>query len=116
MSRLERSFREDRALRNAAKAVVVADLEHIKESLSTKGVFSRVGSRIGDGAADVFETAKEQAEDHRGILAALIGAILLWLGRAPLLDLLGIGDADDDANDGERSAADNEEISSGDNS
>ncbi|MHA7818254.1 MAG: hypothetical protein ACX930_01260 [Erythrobacter sp.] len=95
MSNLEERFREDRELRNAAYAVLKADLEHVKSSLSTKGVVSRVGSRIGGGAVDVFETAREQASDNRGIIAALIGAILLWLGREPILDAIGLGETDD---------------------
>lgn len=113
MSRLEEQFREDRRLRDASKAVLMADLEHIKSSFSTRGMFSRVGSRIGDGAVDVFETAKEQAEDHRGIIAALIGAILLWLGREPILEALGL--AEGDAEDAEADpAASSEETTPGD--
>lgn len=113
MSRLEEQLREDRRLRDASKAVLMADLEHIKSSFSTKGMFSRMGSRIGDGAVDVFETAKEQAEDHRGIIAALIGAILLWLGREPILGALGL--AEDDAEDaGAGEPATGDETTSGD--
>lgn len=115
MSNLEERFREDRALRDAARAVLMADLEHMKSSLSTKGVFSRVSSRIGDGAVDVFETAREQASDNRGIIAALIGAILLWLGREPILDVLGLGEPDDgDAVETEPAVSD--ETPPGDNS
>ena len=95
MSNLEQRFVEDRAMRDAAKTVLVAELEHMKASFSTKGLTDRITDRIGDGAKDVFEVAKEQADDNRGVIAALIGAILLWLGREPLLDLLGFGDADD---------------------
>ena len=99
MSKLEQRFEEDRALRDAAKIVLLADLEHAKASFSGKGLAERVGDRIGDGAKDVFEVAKVQADDNRGIIAALIGAILLWLGREPLLDLLGFGDEEPDTNE-----------------
>ena len=97
MSRLQERFEEDRALRDAARAVLLADIEHARTSFSAKGVADRVGTRIGDGALDVLDTAKEKASDNRGIIAALIGAILLWLGREPLLEALGFGaDADDE--------------------
>lgn len=100
MSRLEERFAADRALRDAAKAVLMADIEHARTSFSARGVADRVGTRIGDGAMDVLETAKETANDNRGIIAALIGAILLWLGRQPLLEALGFGE-DTDAEAGE---------------
>ena len=93
MSPLEQRFEEDRRLRDAARAVLLADIDHARTSLSAKGVASRVGTRIGDGAIDVFETAREQASDHRGIIAALIGAVLLWLGREPILAALGLDDS-----------------------
>lgn len=92
MSWREERLIEDRALRDAARAVLMADLAHARSSFSAKGMADRVGSRIGDGALDVLETAKETASDNRGIIAALIGAILLWLGREPLLEALGFGD------------------------
>lgn len=96
MSPLEQQFLEDRALRDAAKAVLVADIEHARTSMTAKGVADRVGGRIGDGAKDVFEAARAQADDNRGILAALIGAVLLWLAREPIMELLGLADLAED--------------------
>lgn len=94
MTRLEQQFEEDRALRDAARYVLMADLAHAQASFSGKGIANRVGSRVGDGAKDVLEVAKGHADDHRGILAALIGAVILWFARAPILELLGFGSAD----------------------
>ena len=110
MSNLEQRLQEDRAMRDAAKAVLLADLEHAKASFSGKGLTERLTDRIGDGAKDVFEVAKEQADDNRGILAALIGAVLLWFGREPLLELLGFGEPEEDNNHG---APDADETPSG---
>lgn len=98
MTRLPARFVEDRALRDAARSVLIADVTHARESLSAKGVATRIGSRIGDGARDVVEVAKVQAENNRGVLAILIGALLLWLARHPLLELMGlVPSADDNA-------------------
>lgn len=96
MSKLERRLEQDRELRDSARAVLMADIDHARDSFSAKGVVTRVGSRIGDGAADVFETAKDQAGDNRGIIAALVGAILLWLGREPILEALGLSEPSQD--------------------
>ena len=111
MSTLEERLKVDRALRDAARAVLMADIEHARASFSAKGVASRVGSRLGDGAIDVLETAKDKASDNRGIIAALIGAILIWLGRQPLLEAFGLSDALEDDHDEPAS----DDIPSGDN-
>lgn len=96
MTDLEQRFVEDRALRDAARTVLLADLEHARASFSAKGIADRVGGRIGDGAKDVYEVAKEQADDNRGIIAAIIGALILWFAREPILELLGLAEREAD--------------------
>jgi hypothetical protein len=95
---------EDRALRDAARAVIEEDIAMLRASLGEQGVASRVSQSVGTtitgriraGASDVLEQAKQTASDHRGVLAVLVGAILLWLMRGPLLALL---DDDEDADE-----------------
>lgn len=101
MSKLPQQFLEDRALRDAAREVFMTDIEHARTSISGKGIATRVGSRVGDGAKDVFEVARVHADDNRGVLAALIGAILLFFAREPILEVFGItpSQSDDDALD-----------------
>lgn len=105
MTRLPQSFIEDRALRDAARAVLVEDIERLRASLSEEGIASRVSagvsstitSRIRTGARDVLAQAKAQAGDHKGVLAVLIGAIVLWFARGPILDWLDeFAEIDDD--------------------
>ena len=96
MTALPPRFIEDRALRDAARAVLEEDVARLRDSLEEEGVTSRVTSSVGTtitgriraGANDVLEQAKQAASDHRGVLAVLIGAILLWLMRGPLLALI----------------------------
>ncbi|MEL6529169.1 MAG: hypothetical protein AAGK01_03690 [Pseudomonadota bacterium] len=95
MTKLPQQFIEDRALRDSARKVFMADIEHARTAISGKGIAARVGSRVGDGARDVFEVARVHADDNRGILAALLGAILLFVARAPILEIFGITDAED---------------------
>ena len=90
MAKLPPQFIEDRALRDAARDVFMADITHARASFSGKGIAERVGSRVGDGAKDVFEVAKTHADDNRGILAALFGAIVLFFAREPILEIFGV--------------------------
>lgn len=94
MTQLPRRFIEDRALRDAARAVLVEDIERLRANLGEQGIASRVSSgvtttitaRIRTGARDVLAQAKAQASDHQAVLAVLIGAIILWFARGPILD------------------------------
>ena len=96
MSALPPRFLEDRALRDAARAVLEEDIARLRAALGEQGVASRVSASVGStitgrlkaGADDVLEQARQAASDHRGVLAVLIGAILLWLMRGPLLALI----------------------------
>lgn len=96
MSALPASFLEDRALRDAARAVLEEDIARLRASLDEQGVASRVSSSVGTtvtarikaGAGDVFAQAKASAAANPGIIALVIGAILLWLMRGTLLDLI----------------------------
>lgn len=94
MTHLPQRFIEDRALRDAARAVLAADIERLRASLDQQGIASRVSSdvtttisaRIRTGARDVFAQAKAQAGDNKGVLAIVLGAIILWFVRGSILD------------------------------
>ena len=96
MSALPPAFLEDRALRDAARAVLEEDIARLRASLDEQGVASRVSSsvsttvtsRIKAGAGDVLAQAKAGAAENPGIIALVIGAILLWLMRGTVLDLI----------------------------
>lgn len=90
---------EDRYLRDSARALVEADVEHLKNGLERKGFAARAMDSVKDGALEIYEEALEVADDNKGALAALVAAILVWFARNPILDLLGLGDSDDAAAD-----------------
>lgn len=105
MTRLPQSFIEDRRLRDAARAVLAEDIERLRANLGEEGIASRVSSgvsstitsRIRTGARDVLAQAKAQAGDHKGVLAVLVGAIVLWFARGPILEWLDeFADIDDE--------------------
>lgn len=100
MTDLKRQMIEDRNLRDAAKAIVESDIAHIKSELSAKGIGERMIGSVGEGAADVLERAGEAAETHKGVLAALLGAVVLWFARNPIAELFS---EESDDSGGERS-------------
>ena len=95
MSSAERQMREDRALRDAALALVKSDLAHVKSDFSTRGVGTRLSDRMREGAQDVFDQASDVATDHKGVLTALLAAVALWFARHPIASLF----TDDDDRD-----------------
>lgn len=96
---------EDRYLRDSARALVEADIEHLKADFTRKSLTERAVDRVLDGASDLYDEAIEMAEDNKGALAALIAAVLVWFARNPLLELLGLApDDDNDAGDGDRAS------------
>ncbi|MEM6857814.1 MAG: hypothetical protein AAF559_08075 [Pseudomonadota bacterium] len=99
MSDQPAEFLEDRALRDAARAVLLADIDHARGSLSGKKVAARVAGTIGDGAKDVIDVAKTHAHDNRGILAAIIAVLAIWFAREPLLEIFGRGTEPEDADE-----------------
>ncbi|MEM8773276.1 MAG: hypothetical protein AAGD92_16670 [Pseudomonadota bacterium] len=96
MSRLPDAFYEDRALRDAARDVLFADVEHAKNTLSGRAIAGRVAGRVGDGAKDVLEVAKVHATDKQGLLAGLIAIVALFLAREPIMEVLGLAEAVED--------------------
>lgn len=86
-ARLERML-EDRHLRDAARALVEADLKNLRADLSVKGIGERAVDRITDGASEVYDEAIEVAADHKGALAAIVAALVLWFARHPILEAL----------------------------
>lgn len=96
MTRLPSRYVEDRALRNAARAVLTEDVEVLRGSLAEEGIASRVSSgvasristRVKNGASDVWEQASTHAGERKGILGVVIAAVILWFLRAPIFDWL----------------------------
>ncbi|MCB2089739.1 MAG: hypothetical protein R3E18_09280 [Sphingomonadaceae bacterium] len=102
MSDLERQLREDRALRNAARAVVDADVAHLRSVFAP----SHLAGMAGDEASDLFDRARDAASSHKGILATLIAAIFIWFARTPILSLLSDGEEDVEDEAGEEPMSD----------
>ena len=88
---------EDRHVRDAARALVDADLKNLRADLAIRSVGERVGDRISSGASEVYDEAVGVAVDNKGALAAIIAALVLWFARNPIREaLLGENPEDDE--------------------
>ncbi len=108
MSPLKRRLVEDRAMRDAARAVVRADIELLKASLGEEGAAARSMEAGGDYLRLVGEGAWDVIADNRGKSAGLFGLALAglaaWFFREEVteavtgfLEALGEPAEDDDA-------------------
>ena len=98
---LERQLMQDRALRDAALELVRADISHVRADLNVQDLASRFATRMSEGATDLYEEAVETADDNRGILVALVAAVVLWFARNPIISLLSEDEYQDIRADGE---------------
>ena len=105
MSARRQRMLEDRYLRDSARALVDADIKHLKSNFANKSLGERAIDRIREGASDLYEEAIDVADDNKGALAALIAAVVVWFARNPILQIFGFGEQADEDNDdyGERS-------------
>lgn len=95
MTDLKSQMLEDRYLRDFARALVDADIENVKASLSVKSVGARVVDRAKDTAQDMYDEAVDVAEHNKGTIIAIVAAMLVWFARNPILSFLGFNDDDD---------------------
>lgn len=93
MSPAKRRLLEDRAMRDAARAVVKADVELIKSDVREEGAVSRTMSAGTDYLKLVGEGALDLANEHRaktgGLIAMAIALLAAWFFRREIGELLG---------------------------
>lgn len=103
MSDRKAAMVQDRYLRDSAKALVEADIDHLKTEFAYKGLTERAMDRVVGGATELYEDAVDIAEDNKGALAALLAALVVWFARNPILGLFGVERDDDETDDEDRS-------------
>ena len=77
---------EYRALRDAAWAMVHADLATLRADLTAHGVGERIKDRAAEEAQEAWDSAREVASEHKGVVAGTILAIVAWFLRGPIGD------------------------------
>lgn len=74
----------DRHMRDAARALVDADVANLRADLAFRGIGERALGRVVEGASEVYDEAMEVASDNKGALAAIVAALVLWFARNPI--------------------------------
>ena len=87
---------EDKHLRDSARALVEADVEHIKADFANKGMAKRALFRLRENAGELYDEALDVADSNKGAVAAVFAALIVWFARNPLLDMVGLGVEQDD--------------------
>jgi len=83
-----RQLLQDRAMRDAARALVHSDIAFIRESIEARSLPARLADRVSGGARDIADEAAVVADENRRMLGAgaamgVIG-LALWVFREPL--------------------------------
>ena len=92
---------EYRALRDEAWGVVRADLAALKEDMTAHGIGERIKDKAAEEAQDAWDTARDVASEHKGVVAGTLLALVAWLLRGPIGDALSAVFGSDDEDDAE---------------
>jgi hypothetical protein len=86
MTDLERQVIEDRALRDAARAVFDARKAQVESALENKPVGTRLADEALGRAKSAAGDAADVARDNPAVVAGTAVVLLAWLFRRPLTD------------------------------
>jgi hypothetical protein len=79
---------EDRAARDAARLNFQTNLARITSDLQAHGIGERISERALREVKDLGSKTVAIAAESKGIIAGTVAAIMLWLLRKPLFDLI----------------------------
>jgi hypothetical protein len=103
MANLDTQLKEDRALRDAARRLVEADLGLVKSDVNERSVGKRATDLLAAESRDAAEGALDFAAQRPLMISGIVLAILAFLFRNSIIDLiinwLDDDDDDDDFND-----------------
>ena len=96
MSGTEDRLREDRANRQAARALFDTNLGQVQADLKARGIGGRVADKAKEEVSEAVAQGLEIASESKGVIAATLAALALWFFRAPLLRAMtGLFDRDE---------------------
>lgn len=86
----------DRALRDAARKLFLARIEALRADLRERGLGRRAAAAIATETREAIDEAIDIAFDSKGVVAATIAALMLWLFRNPIVSMVqSLFDTDD---------------------
>lgn len=86
MSELELRIVDDRANRDAARALFDAKLTQVRTDLAARGVGGRIADTAKHEATEAMAKGLEIAAESKGIIAGTLAALALWFFRGPLIE------------------------------
>ena len=87
---------EDRAIRDTAKALLLANIESMKGFIEVNANRERLANRATEEVRELAGEAGKAVSDNKGALAFLAAAIFLWFGRDEIISRLNRTDKDGD--------------------
>jgi len=76
----------ERDARDSARAAFTGRYLRLCDGLAEKGIGARVADNVKGKAKAAANEAVAIARENKGVVAATIGALVVWLFRKPLLD------------------------------
>lgn len=76
---------EARRLRDAAREIVVADLQELKEEYAPNGLLRRARAQVSDEVHGLLDQAKDITRESKPIIAIMVAALVGWFARHRLL-------------------------------
>ncbi len=113
MSDLQRRLEEHRAMRDAARRVLEADLGVVRGDGAEPGVAKRAVEGVTETSHTLLDRGLRFASNHPLLVGGGLLALLLVLFRNPLLDFLINLLGDDDEDDEDDVSSDLEEVEQG---
>ena len=108
MNEAEQRLAADRGNRQTARGLFDRRLAQVKSDLSASSVPARIKAKAKDEAFAAADTAIDVARESKGVIAATLGAVALWVFRKPLLQAasgwFGQGAVQDDADNAQKQA------------
>lgn len=90
------NLREDRAIRDTAKALLLANVESMRGFVEVNANRERLAERATQEARELASEAGKAASGYKGAIAFLAAAIFLWFGRDEIISLLDRSDKNSD--------------------
>lgn len=84
MTSLKRQMREDKATRDAARALIDADLEQVKTLVTSAQLKEQASEQVSDKGSEALKAATDAVDKNKGYIAAVVGGVILWLARGAI--------------------------------
>lgn len=76
----------ERDVRDSAKSAFTGHYLRLRAGLAEKGIGARVADDVKGKAKAAANEAAEIARENKGVVAATVGALVVWALRKPLLE------------------------------